>query len=376
MNPHAYEDFLLDPDLVQLNHASYGVTSRRVATEAETVRRHIESDPTRFLGTELRDKLRFSVAEVATFLGLDLQQIALCSNATSGATAIIASLPLRPTDTVVVLDTEYSSVVEVWRVACARVGACLHVVEVPLPFPGVEELLGELDARITTDIRYLQMSLVSSSAALRIPVDPISAWARTRGGQVVLDAAHGPGHLDMAPALAGVVAAFGTLHKWLPTARPIGFLWLAPELIELVRPPEVSLTWHCQGLVERFSWPGTFDPAPRLCVAAAIEQWSRWHDNGRWDFCLSLADEFTSALVELDLRPVAESEYRAPRMRSFLFDRATVADVKSILGPAGIRVWVGTAPSGRTLLRISTHTYNDHNDIDRLMDRLAEVPSR
>ncbi|WP_157978293.1 MULTISPECIES: aminotransferase class V-fold PLP-dependent enzyme [Nocardia] len=376
MNPCAYEDFFLDPDLVQLNHASYGITSRRVASEAEKVRRHIESDPTRFLGAELRDLLRRSVAEVATFLGLDFQRIALCSNATSGAAAIIGSLPLRSTDTVVVLDTEYSSVVEAWKVACARVGARCHVVEVALPFPGVEELLAELDARITTDIRYLQMSLVSSSAALCIPVDPISEWSRTRGGQVVLDAAHGPGHVELAPALPGVVAAFGTLHKWLPTARPLGFLWLTPTLIELIRPPEVSLTWHSRDLIERFSWPGTFDPAPRLCITAAIEQWSQWHDSGRFDTCRTLADEITSALSQLDIHPVATSQYRAPRMRSFLFDRATVADVKSTLGPAGVRVWVGTSPAGRTLLRISTHIYNDHTDIDRLLDRLAEVPNR
>ncbi|WP_162240394.1 aminotransferase class V-fold PLP-dependent enzyme [Nocardia arizonensis] len=348
-----------------------------MAAEAEAVRLRIESDPTRYLGVELQGRLRRCGEDTARFLGVDAGQTTLCANATSGAAAVIGSVPLRSTDTVVVLDTEYPSVVEAWRVVCARVGARCQVLEVPLPFRGVDRLLADLDAHVTTDVTYLQMSLISSSASLRLPVGAVSEWVRNRGGQIVLDAAHGPGHVELAPALDdGVVAAFGTLHKWLPTARPIGFIWLAPRLVELVRPAEVSLTWGAANLIERFSWPGTFDPAPRLCVSTAFGQWTRWRDAGHWENCAALADAASSTLTELGMASTATPEYRAPRMRSFILDRVTVADVKAALGPAGVRVWVGTAPSGRTLLRISTHIYNDHADIDRLVNRLAEVPTQ
>src|SRR5690606_6037768 len=260
-------DFPLDPGVVMLNHASYGVTTHESMAGAERLRRGIEADPLRVLGTdELTPRLRAQADALAAAESLDPSLTTLCANATSGAAAVIDSVRPRPGAAVVVLDTEYSSVQRAWEVKCERAGAPVIRVPVPVPLDGVSELVGALDAAVPGEVAYLQLSLVSSSAAIHFPVAEISAWAGERGGRVVLDAAHGPGHVPLEPEAWNVAAMFGTVHKWYPTLRPVGLLWLDETLVDHVRPAEVSLTWDSPDLVERFSWPGTFDPVPRLGV--------------------------------------------------------------------------------------------------------------
>ncbi len=369
-------DFPLSPDIIQLNHASYGLASHEVLEAAERLRVHIESDPTRYLGAELTENLRTQAGLAATALDLDGDRTTLCSNATSGAAAIIASLPLGPGDTVVVLDTEYSSIHRAWEIACARSGARCLTVPVPLPFIDFESLSVTLDGSVPDSVTYLQASLISSSTAIRLPIADLSAWARLRGGRLILDAAHGPGHVELEPTDGIVAAAFGTLHKWLPAARSVGFLWLAPQLIDIVRPAEVSLTWDSSDLIERFSWPGTFDPVPRLCLGVALRQWQRWHTTGRLAGCEKLADYASEVLTGPRARPTAGQRYLPPRMRSFILDGVTVAEVKAALLESGIRAWVGPGSNEECLLRISTHIYNENADIDLLAEKLQEVLPR
>jgi len=372
----AVEDFALEADLIQLNHASYGLASRQVMRAAEQARHAIESDPTVRLGDGLTDRLRDGTSRVAKTFGLEPRQTTFCANATSGAAAVINSLPLTASDTVVVLDAEYSSIIRAWEVASARVGANLVVVPVPLPFQGVDHLLAALDTATPPAISYLQMSLVTSSAALRLPVARIAEWVQNRGGRLILDAAHGPGHIPVTPSEWGAAAMFGTLHKWLPALRAVGFLWIAEELVDRVRPAEVSLTWDSVDLVERFSWPGTFDPVPRLTVTTALDQWADWRSRALLSECESLADTGSRILTECGARPTADPPYLPPRMRAFILDGVTVPQIKAAARAANLRVWAGPGPRGECLIRFATHIYNDALDLEALAGTIKEVLAR
>ncbi|MEV6274878.1 aminotransferase class V-fold PLP-dependent enzyme [Nocardia sp. NPDC051832] len=376
MKTIAQNEFSLSPDLIQLNHASYGLTSRQVMSAGERVRRHIESDPTVHLGSGLTDQLTEQTTLMAAAFGLNAAQTTLCTNATSGAAAIITSLPLTSGDVVVVLDAEYSSIQRAWEIACTRTGASLVRVPLDLPFTGPDQLLAALDAHVPGTVTYLQVSLISSSAAIWFPVAEASAWVRRRGGRLVVDAAHGPAQVALTPDEWGAAAMFGTLHKWLPTLRPVGFLWLATEFIDSIRPVEVSLTWDSPDLIERFSWPGTFDPVPRLTLHTAIEQWRNWQQDGLLAECEKLADTATEILAELGAKPTAVDGFAPPRMRAFVLDRVDVPEVKTALQHAGVRAWVGPGPRNECLLRAATHIYNDVGDIDILAARVKEVLAR
>ncbi|MFD3596339.1 aminotransferase class V-fold PLP-dependent enzyme [Nocardia sp. NPDC058640] len=367
-------EFALRPDLTQFNHASYGLSSRRVMAEGGRLRQQIESDPTLHLGPELARRLAEQTTSVAHALGVDGARMTLCTNATSAAAATIASVPLNEDSTVVVLDVEYSSIRRAWEIACTKAGARLVSVAVPVPLESTAALLAALDDQAPDQVNYLQVSTITSSTAIRMPLPALGEWVEQRGGRLIVDAAHGPGHVPLSPELWGASAIFGTLHKWFPTLRPVGLLWVEPEL--KIRPAEVSLTWDSVDLAERFSWPGTFDPVPRLCVGTAIEQWLEWQTAGLLDDCEKLADTADRALADIGARPTAATKFRPPRLRSFILDGVTAPQVKDALQAAEIRVWVGNGADGECLLRLATHIYNDENDVDRVTNRIQEVLSR
>ncbi len=376
MRSAAVAEFPLRTDCIQFNHASYGLSSLRVIDEGERLRCEIESDPTVHLGSALTARLEMQSSNVASALGVESDRMTLCTNATSGAAAVIASVPLTSTSTVVVLDVEYSSIRRAWEIACGKAGAALLTVSVPVPLRSTADLLAELDARTPGPVDYLQISAITSSTAIELPIPALAAWAKQRGGRLVVDAAHVPGHIPLTPRQWGASAVFGTLHKWLPTLRPVGFLWLDPELDDLIRPAEVSLTWDSSSLVERFSWPGTFDPTPRLCVSTAVDQWREWTSGELIDGCKALADNADRAIVDSGARLTSAPEYRPPRLRAYILDGANPLQVKDLLRSDGIRAWVGQGSHGDCLLRLATHIYNDENDVDRVTHRIKEVLSR
>jgi len=166
---------------------------------------------------------------------------------------------------------------------------------------------------------------------------------------------------------------FGTLHKWFPTPRPVGFIWLATELRDAVRPAEVSLTWDASDLVERFAWPGTYDPTPRLCVGAAMERWVAWRAAGDLDRCAGLAGYASSRLGEVGGVPTSCESMRPPRMRAVVLEGPHPERVRAAMDDAEIRAWTGAGPGGETMLRVATHVYNDESDVDRLCDVVTSL---
>ncbi|GAA1762412.1 aminotransferase class V-fold PLP-dependent enzyme [Luedemannella helvata] len=337
----------------------------------------IEADPLGKLGsTALAPRFRAICEQLCADLRLHPDHTVLTPNTTSASAALIASLPLAERDVVVVLDTEYASVMRGWQVRCHQAGARFVTVPVSLPFTGPEQLLANLDGAVAGGVTYLVASHISSSTAILFPLDEVGQWVAARGGRLLVDTAHTPGHVP-APVPGGPIAAvFGNVHKWYPAMRSVGLLSLAPDLVDIVRPAEVSLTWDCDDLTERFSWPGTFDPTPRLSVPAAIAQYTEWCEAGRLAACQRLADRTVTIMVALGATPTTSPEFMPPRMRAFFLDGVSVVDVKTALSAANIRAWVGSDAGGRTILRVATHVYNDAADLSLLGSTIKERLAR
>ncbi len=358
-----------------LNHASYGLATADMLAHCAAQRRELESDPNINLGDALQQRL-VSIAElVATELGLPHPGIcALTSSATSGAAAVQRSLPLAPGDTVVVLDCEYSSVIRGWQRRCDDVGARLCIVPVALPLRDDAELLDHLSRAAGDEATILQFSAITSSAALALPVDKLARWGHERGATVVVDAAHAPFHIDVGH-WQGVDAAFGTLHKWLPVPRAVGIIWATPAVAPRLQPAETSLTVDEPLLAERFGWPGTFDPASRLAVPAAIGMHREWNSVGAIAHCARLADYADEVLSAIGAVPTGGVGLRPPRLRAYLLPHANLTELKQTLLDNNIRAWAGQYDASSCLIRVASHVYNDDDDIDLLARTLRGLMS-
>jgi isopenicillin-N epimerase len=354
-----------------LNHASYGLAPTAMLERCAALRLELEADPNVTLGDALQERLRSVVEVVATELGLDPSSCALTTSATSGASAVQRSLPLDVGDTVVVLDCEYSSVIRGWQRQCEEAGATLHVIPVRLPLVDAAELLDDMSRIAGESVTVLQFSAITSSAALRLPVEQLAAWGRLRGATVVVDAAHAPFHVDVG-GWHEVDLAFGTLHKWLPVPRSVGILWGTQAQTASVRPAETSLTYDEPSPADRFGWPGTFDPASRLAVPEAIALYRSWTSSGAIEHCEDVADYAVDALSAVGAVATASEEFRPPRLRAFTVAHLDVDTLRQRLLDANIRAWTGRHGPSSSLVRVATHVYNDRSDVDALARALAD----
>lgn len=367
-------EFPISPELVMLNHASFGVMTSEIMRLAEQTRAELEADSLALVDVEaLVPRLQRAAGRAATQLGLVTGSFALTQNATAGAAAIMRSLRVPAGSRVVVCSTEYQSIYRGWQVRCEEVGAQFVPFVVPVPLASTEQLLAALDEQLGDGpVQVAHLSLVASSTAIALPVETLVSWFRERGAIVVVDAAHGPGHVTLPPDAWGASAMHGTMHKWFPTPRPVGFIWLVEDLCDLVRPAEVSLTWDAADLVERFSWQGTYDPTPRLCVERAMEQWEAWRRDGDLDRCAQLAQYASLRLEEVGGVPTSAPAFRPPRLRAVTL-AGSRDRLRASLDAAGVRAFTGTGPGGETMLRVATHVYNDEADVDLLCELVGAL---
>lgn len=365
-------EFPIDPSVVLLNHASFGVATTRTMALAERLRRRIEGDAAWFLADGLIDGLRAERGVAAGFLGAPADNLALTMNATEASAAVASSLGRRRGLRVAMLDIEYPSVIRAWQVAAGEHGGSVQLVRTSLPVTSAAEVVAAFDRQIAGRLDVVVASVVTSPTALVLPVREIAQWAGARGAMTVGDAAHAPGHIDLDLTDLGAAVVYGTLHKWLPVPRPLGFLYVADELREEIRPAAVAIGWD-DSFTERFAWRGTWDPAPALCFSAALEQWREWQSNGRLAHARRMADLVSGRLIAAGLEPAGATPLLAPQLRAFRVPGPGEDQLRKVLDQAGVRAWAGTAPSGETLMRVATHIYTSEDHIRRIVAAIDPV---
>jgi isopenicillin-N epimerase len=344
------EGFLLDPDVVYLNHGSYGACPVEVFAAYREWQRLLERDPHDFFTRRFDGLLWDARKALAAFVGAQADDLVFVPNATSGLNAVIRSLDLGPHDEVLTTAHEYGAILRTLEF----VGAHTVVVEPE-----------ELASRIGPRTRVVLVSHITSPTALVLPVREICAAARAVGALAVVDGAHAPGQLPLELASLGADVYAGNCHKWLCAPKGSGFLWARPEHHGWIAPLVVSWGWRDEAdFGERHGWQGTRDPASYLAVPAALEA----HTDFDGPRMRALADRVEARLAELGFPRLAGVP--APFMRAVELPPGDP-------GELGERLWREhriEIPvydwAGRRLLRVSVGPYTDEDDLDRLVGAL------
>ena len=79
----------LDPDIIFLNHGSFGACPRTTLERQSELRAELEASPVRFLHREYPDRLDEARGELARFLGTDPAGLAFVPNATTGVNTVL-----------------------------------------------------------------------------------------------------------------------------------------------------------------------------------------------------------------------------------------------------------------------------------------------
>ncbi|RPH55584.1 MAG: aminotransferase class V-fold PLP-dependent enzyme, partial [Chloroflexi bacterium] len=195
--PTIKDCFLLDPEVVFLNHGSFGATPRPVFEAYQAWQTRLERQPVLFLGRELDGLLRESRQALGQYLNADADDLVYIPNATHGVNIIARSLDLKPGDEILASDHEYGACDYTWEFACKKSRSAYIHQEIPLPVQSEDEIVEQFWQGVSPRTKVIYLSHITSPTALRLPVEEICRRGREAGIITIVDAAHSPGQIPV-----------------------------------------------------------------------------------------------------------------------------------------------------------------------------------
>lgn len=393
--------WLLDPDVVFLNHGSFGACPRPVLEAQTRLREQMEREPVRFFTREAPGLLRSAREALGSFLGADADDLAFVPNASTALNAVLRSLPFRQGDEILVTDHEYNATRNIAERVARERGARVVVARIPFPLrdgSGPEQVLAALLEATGTRTRLAVVDHVTSQTGLVFPVERLIGELHARGVEVLVDGAHAPGMLPLDLRALGAEYYAGNCHKWLCAPKGAGFLFVRADRQECVHPTVTSHGANApvpegrRRFRAEFDWTGTDDPTPALCVPEALRfvatlapgGWPEIRERNRQlalearrivadalDSALPCPDEMIGSLASL---PVPD-DFSFPPVQAL--SALSLDPLHDALHARGIQVPIVSCPAhpGR-LLRVAAALYNERSDYERLAQALRELRGR
>ncbi|MFN7035099.1 MAG: aminotransferase class V-fold PLP-dependent enzyme [Bellilinea sp.] len=275
--PSSYRSlFLLRPDIVFLNHGSFGATPIPVFERYQSWQRELERQPVEFLGRRAKNLLAQSRAVLAEYLHTRPDNLVYVTNATTGLNIIARSLNLSEQDEVLSTDHEYGALDRTWRFLAQKRGFKYINQPINLPVEKTDQILADFWAGVSSNTKVIFISHITSPTAIILPVKDICNLARLRGILTIVDGAHAPGQIDLDLEDIGADFYVGNLHKWLCAPKGSAFLYARPEVQHLIEPLVVSWGWESEtpgesSFIDYLEWSGTRDISAFLTVPDAIQ---------------------------------------------------------------------------------------------------------
>ena len=315
---------------------------------------------------------------VADFLKVDVDEIAFTRSATESLYALIGGYNrLKAGDAVLYADLDYPAMQNAMKWLAQRRG--VKVVRITLPEPATRESVIAAYTQAfdqNPGIRLVLLTHVSNKTGLVIPSADLTALARSRGADTIVDAAHAIGQLDIAiPDIGSDFVGFN-LHKWIGATIGVAAFYIKKTRIADVDP---AMGEEGNSIDSRVH-TGTTNFAAFLTIPAAL------------DFHLAVGPAFKAAR----LRYLRDRWVRAVRalphvqvltpdepgmsagITSFrLRGRTTPADndriVEALLSKYSIFTRRSTGVDGGNCIRVTPALYSRPADVDRLADAIKEL---
>ncbi|GJM21349.1 MAG: isopenicillin-N epimerase [Planctomycetota bacterium] len=388
----------LDPEIVFLNHGSFGACPRVVLDAQQEWRARMERNPVQFFQRDLEPALDVARAALAPVIGAPAHEIAFVPNATTGVNAVLASFPFEAGDELLITNHGYNACNNAARQFAEARGAKVVVAQLPFPAPSEDALLEGLRAAVSERTRLALVDHITSETALRLPVERFAAWLAERAEdtgrtvELLVDGAHAPGQLPLSLAESGATFVTGNAHKWLCAPKGAAYLWVRPDWHERIRPRVVSHYANSSrrdrsGFLESFDWTGTHDPTNVLAIPASIEFLSSLYPGGldehmRRNHELALAmrdvlcealqieapapDELLGCMAALPLPPDPKPEPSGALQLNGLQER--LSEHARVEVPV-----MGWPTSPARMIRVSAQAYNTLDDARTLADALTTL---
>jgi isopenicillin-N epimerase len=365
----------LDPDVLHLNHGSYGAVPRRTQELLTDLRAQADANPMLWFRS-VAGRLTASRLELAEYLQTDPAGFAFISNASAGVTVALATIPIPAGSRIVLTNHAYGAV----RFAAERFAQQhqAEVAQVAVPLEADDDtVVAAISAELDERTAALVVDQISSATAITFPIRRLVEVCHARGIPVVVDGAHAPGLID-APAEDGADFWTGNFHKWPAAPRATAALVVAEQWREVTMPQTVSWSEYDERLPERFDMQGTQDYAAWIAAPESLRVLADLEWSHRRNHLSGLLDEGAMVVAKALGTSVAEIAHPAPTMRlvevPVKFETPEAGEALKIRASREIKAEITlTGFDDRIFVRLSAHAYNSARDYELLAERLPTL---
>ncbi|PTB81772.1 PLP-dependent transferase, partial [Trichoderma longibrachiatum ATCC 18648] len=288
--------FMFKPGFTHLNHGSYGGYPRPVRDALRSVQDAVQAEPDTFVRYTYPAKLEEVRALLAKHLhAADKDEIVLVPNATTALNTVLRNLQYQPGDVIAFIQGTYGAIEK----TVDYLVETTPVESVCVPFDPVsddDDTLVETFRCVLQEhrgrVRVAIFDTVVSMPGLRMPFERLAQVCRDFGVLSVVDGAHGIGLIDLDLDRLGADFLTTNCHKWLFVPHTCAVLYVAlknqhlmrsslptshgfqplPDILQMkqyIGPYELPASNN--PFVFQFSYTGTIDNGPPLCIPAAIK---------------------------------------------------------------------------------------------------------
>jgi len=312
----------------------------------------------------------------ARLIGAETDEITLVPNTTTGINLVAEGLDWRSGDNVVTLADEYPSNLYPWMNQAHR-GVETRLVPTADGRVDYDQLAAHCDERT----RVITVSWVAFSNGCRRDLKTIGEIAARRGALFFVDAIQGLGAfpLDVRETPIDFLAADG--HKWLLGPEGAGLAYIRRDRLPLLRPIGVGAHSVVQGSdytkielrvkenASRYEG-GALNVPGMLGFGASVELLQSLGMENVAAAVLQITDHACEELANLGLRVISpRNGDERSGIVSFEYPDADLTALRRHCLQQGVAL---ACRAGR--VRISPHAYNNHEDVDRLINALHSYP--
>ncbi|MBM3432626.1 MAG: aminotransferase class V-fold PLP-dependent enzyme [Bacteroidetes bacterium] len=379
-HPTLRDQFLLRPDITYLNFGSFGACPRPIFERYQQFQLELEQEPVQFITQNGLQYIRESKQALGEFLNADADDLILVTNPSYGVNIVAKSLDLKAGDEVLTTQWEYGACDRTWQYYCDKSGARYIKHPIRLPLESEEDFVAQFLTGITPKTKLIFISHITSSTAIRFPVEKIVAVAKERGIMTFVDGAHAPAQVSLNLRALDADIYTGACHKWMMTPKGSSFLLVRKELQDLFDPLVISWGYKSDHpfhsrYQDYHQQQGTRDFSAFCCIPAAINfmkehQWDSISTQCR-KIVLDNALRFCDLLATKPLVPL--NDFFVRQMFSIPIKTQEPEKLKARLFDE-FKIEIPVMRTGEhVFLRYSIQAFNTQEDLDRLEEVLIAI---
>ena len=377
------QQFLLRDDITYLNFGSFGACPKPIFERYQQFQLELEQEPVQFITINGLKYLETAREALGKYLHCNKDDLVYVTNPSYAVNTVAKSFDLKPGDEILTSSLEYGACDKAWEYYCKKTGAVYIKQPISLPVKSKEEFIAEFFKGLSHKTKLIFISHITSSTALRLPVEEICAAAKEKGIMTFVDGAHAPGQIPLNLQDSPFDMYTGACHKWIMAPKGSSFLYVKKEFQHMIDPLVVS--WGYDALFPSHStfldyhqMNGTRDYSAFLTIPTAL-QFMTDHD---WPKvaggCRKLVQQNAPAFCEL-----LETKPLAPISDDFILQLFS-AEIKTTEPEKlhrhffdNYKIEIPVMRHGnKVYLRYSINAFNSQQDLNTLFTAIKEIKNK